>query len=576
MFRKLCLSTAALLAAALCMGGTAHAADDPSASTQQKQLQPLVQPSVVYESITFKGFVWDKFNKEYVGQDSREGGSSNARQFTVPLQCTGYVVNPAGWIATAGHCVDSADGKEQVTRAAIRWRMQQGFYKPQYSEDDLYRLLDFRVNTFDAQEKLHRNTVTRDIVVSWSAAVSGVQLAKSKPAFVRAFHKHDAGDAALLKVDESDLNAIPLGDSSKVEINDEVFAIGYPAVIDNYTDADLTPTFDSGTISSRKTVAHGLLPVLQMNADLSGGMSGGPTVTADGDVIGTNVSHFPGEAFNYSIPIDQVKELMDSTGVKNELSDTTKKYRAGISAYYAKDRASAIKNLKAVVDEQPGNGFASDFLKDAKALPKPKPKDNGSSALLFVGLGVLLLLLIVGGVLALVLSRRSKSPKPMAGPATAPGAPGGPGMVPGPMGGPAPPYSAPAPGAPVAPMGAPTGPAAPAAPAAPVGGGVPTAPTGYPAAPPVGDAPTGEPMAPVGFGSGAAPQGGPVPPAPMSPNGRADAPGEPGVGSAEQTAPVPATTAVSEGGPVGHHFCGNCGAKALENTKFCGECGAHL
>jgi serine protease Do len=573
MFRKLCLSAAALLAASLCASGSAQAADDPNASTQQKQLQPLVQPSVVYESITFKGYVWDKFNKEYVGQDSREGGSSNAKQFSVPLQCTGYVVNPAGWIATAGHCVDSADGKEQVTRAAIRWRMQQGFYKAQYSEDDLYRLLDFRVNTFDAQEKLHRNTVTRDIVVSWSAAVSGVQLAKSKPAFVRAFRKHDAGDAALLKVDESDLNAIPLGDSGKVEINDQVFAIGYPAVIDNYTDADLTPTFDSGTISSRKTVARGLLPVLQMNADLSGGMSGGPTVTADGDVIGTNVSHFPGEAFNYSIPIDQVKELMDSTGVDNELSDTTKKYRAGITAYYDKDRTTAIKNLKAVVDEQPGNGFAADFLKDAKALPKPKPKDTGSSTLLFVGLGVLLLLLIVGGVLALLLTRRSKGPKPMAGPGAAPVAgPGGPGVAPGPMGGPAPPYSAPAPGAPAAPTGAPVGtPPAPAAPA----GGVPTAPTGYPAAPPAGDAPTGEPLAPVGAEAGSAPQGGLVPPAPLSPNGRADAPAEP-VAGAEQTAPMSATTAVSEGASVGHHFCTNCGAKAADGVKFCGECGAHL
>ncbi len=101
---------------------------------------------------------------------------------------------------------------------------------------------------------------------------------------MRAFHRHEDGDAALLKVDETDLNAIPLGDGNKVNINDDVVAVGYPVVIDNYTDDDLTPTFDSGTVSSRKTVAHGLLPVLQLSAGLSGGMSGGPTVDSDGKV----------------------------------------------------------------------------------------------------------------------------------------------------------------------------------------------------------------------------------------------------------------------------------------------------
>ena len=578
MFRKLCVSAAALLAASLCMGGSAQAASDPKTGAQTDQLQAVVQPSIVYESITWKGFVWDVDNHKYIGKNN------NAKEFTVKMQCTGYVVNPEGWIATAGHCVDTRDGKKAVIETAAQWAVANGFYVFGTTVDSLIQNQHYRVNTFDDDDKLKRNTVDRTVVASWGAAVSGVDIEKSKPAFVRAFHKHEDGDAALLKVDETDLNAIKLGNSENVSINDDVVAIGYPAIIDSYTDADLTPTFDPGTITSRKTVADGLLPVLQMSAQLSGGMSGGPTVTPDGTVIGTNVSHFPGEPFNYAIPIEQVKELMDSTGVDNDLSATTQKYREGVSAYYAKNRTQAVKNLQAVVDEQPGNGFASDLLKKAKDLPKPKPKDEGSNALLFIGLGVLLLLLIIGGVVAVLLTRRNKGPKPIAGQATAPGAPGapgGPGMVPGPAGGPASPYAAPAPGGPVAPTGAPTGapPGQGAYPtAAPTGAptaaptGAPAAPTGYPTTPPpTGDVPASQPAAPVGADTGSAPQGGLVPPAPLSPNGRADA-GEPaGAG----TAPF-ATTAVSEGeAAVGHHFCSNCGAKVTETTKFCGECGAH-
>ena len=423
MFRKLCVSAAALLAASLCMGGSAQAASDPKTGAQTDQLQAVVQPSIVYESITWKGFVWDVDNHKYIGKNN------NAKQFTVKMQCTGYVVNPEGWIATAGHCVDTRDGKKAVIETAAQWAVANGFYVFGTTVDSLIQNQHYRVNTFDDDDKLKRNTVDRTVVASWGAAVSGVDIEKSKPAFVRAFHKHEDGDAALLKVDETDLNAIKLGNSENVSINDDVVAIGYPAIIDSYTDADLTPTFDPGTITSRKTVADGLLPVLQMSAQLSGGMSGGPTVTPDGTVIGTNVSHFPGEPFNYAIPIEQVKELMDSTGVDNDLSATTQKYREGVSAYYAKNRTQAVKNLQAVVDEQPGNGFASDLLKKSKDLPKPKPKDTGSNALLFIGLGVLLLLLIIGGVVAVLLTRRNKGPKPIAGQAAAPGAPGAPAVL---------------------------------------------------------------------------------------------------------------------------------------------------
>src|ERR1700759_351871 len=66
MFRKLCLSAAAMLAATLCMGGSAHPASGPSGNNQLDRLQPLVQPSVVYETIKWKAQIWDTHNKQYI------------------------------------------------------------------------------------------------------------------------------------------------------------------------------------------------------------------------------------------------------------------------------------------------------------------------------------------------------------------------------------------------------------------------------------------------------------------------------------------------------------------------------
>ncbi len=91
-----------------------------------------------------------------------------------------------------------------------------------------------------------------------------------------------------------------------------------------------------------------------------------------------------------------------------KLSETTKQYRAGLTAFFDGDKATAVKNLKAVVEDQPANGFASEYLKKAKDLPNPPPPDEGiSTTLLLIVGGGLLLLALLGGLAFMLLRRRS-------------------------------------------------------------------------------------------------------------------------------------------------------------------------
>lgn len=57
---------------------------------------------------------------------------------------------------------------------------------------------------------------------------------------------------ALLKVEAQGLNALPLTDDNALAINSDVVTVSYPAVIASYTDHDLVPTFNPGTISSTR------------------------------------------------------------------------------------------------------------------------------------------------------------------------------------------------------------------------------------------------------------------------------------------------------------------------------------
>ena len=231
---------------------------------------------------------------------------------------------------------------------------------------------------------------------------------KQKPARVLAYQGFNEGDGALLKVDETELNAIELADTSDVEINSAVIAVGYPAIIGNYTDVDLTPTFDAGNVSSIKTVADGLLSVFQLSAELSGGMSGGPTVDAEGHVIGVNSSHFVGEPFNYAVPSERIQELMDSAGVENVVSETTQTYRDGIRAFFNGDRETAISSLEKVLEEQPANGLAETYLDKAKELPAPPAEESGSDTSWagWIALAGGIVVAIVGGLTALILLLR--------------------------------------------------------------------------------------------------------------------------------------------------------------------------
>ena len=98
-------------------------------------------------------------------------------------------------------------------------------------------------------------------------------------------------------------------------------------------------------------------------------------------MIGVNSSHFVGEPFNYAVPAERIKELMDSAGVDNVVSETTQTYREGIRAYFDGDRETAVSSLEKVLDEQPANGLAETYLGKAKELPAPpaEEKDSGSS-----------------------------------------------------------------------------------------------------------------------------------------------------------------------------------------------------
>ena len=122
-------------------------------------------------------------------------------------------------------------------------------------------------------------------------------------------------DLAVLRIDCADLTPAQFGDSSTLRVGDTVVAIGDPL------GAAFRGTYTNGIVSAinRDVDMNGrTMTLIQTNAALNSGNSGGPLINCYGQVIGINtmkIGTFTDDAgvegLGFAIPSTQVKEIVD-------------------------------------------------------------------------------------------------------------------------------------------------------------------------------------------------------------------------------------------------------------------------
>lgn len=116
-------------------------------------------------------------------------------------------------------------------------------------------------------------------------------------------------DLAVLKIDAHGLTPISLGDSSKITVGDKAIAIGNPLGLD--LQSTLTSGYISGLDRTIKVQNGQMDGLIQTDAAINSGNSGGALLNNRGELIGINTAKAGGaEGLGFAIPINEANAIV--------------------------------------------------------------------------------------------------------------------------------------------------------------------------------------------------------------------------------------------------------------------------
>ncbi|MBU0976095.1 MAG: serine protease [Patescibacteria group bacterium] len=375
-------------------------------------------------------------------------------EFVVGLSGSGFFITPDGYLITNGHVAKPEEdlvayyaivqNAEFMLKDAIYYVLETNYgYSPTEAElENAYQYAlvntysgsyDVMVDQFYSIDYKGGNMVIdglKNNAYIQTGSVSGTQkLVKEygkAASLIDTSYEGDfnSKDLALLKVDGSNFPTIELGSFGNVQIGKEVFAIGYPALVESgtgvFTDtqSQLEPSITKGIISAKKTLVDGT-EAFQTDAGITHGNSGGPVVDTEGKVIGVATWSFGdnpgGESFNFLISVEQIQALLSRNNITVSESISTSNWSEALDLFSEKCYTKAKAKFEDTKTLYADNVDIDDFISQCQTAI-----ENGEDACQskignwgYIAGGVccvlLLIALIVILLLVFVVKKRKKT-----------------------------------------------------------------------------------------------------------------------------------------------------------------------
>jgi len=127
-------------------------------------------------------------------------------------------------------------------------------------------------------------------------------------------------DLAVIKIDKKGLTAAQLGDSDAVQVGEFAMAIGNPLGLQSSISCGIVSAKNRKVNDSETGITYNLI---QTDAAINSGNSGGALVNADGNVIGINTLKLSGtgvEGIGFAIPINSTLDVYNELKTNGKIS----------------------------------------------------------------------------------------------------------------------------------------------------------------------------------------------------------------------------------------------------------------
>lgn len=250
--------------------------------------------------------------------------------------------------------VTVAISKDVVSNSTDLFRQMFGFSEEKIEAKNIER--DIGTGFIISEDGL---IVTNKHVVSDLLAKYKVIVGKDETVEVANIYRDPVNDLAIIKVNKSGLKPVEMGDSDRLKVGQTVIAIGTAL-------GEFRSTVTKGVISGlgRGITAGGfgvgmekLEDVIQVDAAINSGNSGGPLFDSSGKVIGVNVAVSQnGQSIGFALPINLVRQSVDNFKVTGEFD------RPYLGVSY-----QMISKQAAILNEIPAGAYVQAVLENSPA-----------------------------------------------------------------------------------------------------------------------------------------------------------------------------------------------------------------
>lgn len=272
---------------------------------------------------------FDPATNTFVASDNPNDGTSES---VVAYRLgTGFVVDASGYLITNAHVVDTSTGAitddlwneysqevwiqiarkypnlttEEVTNASDAVLDYVG-------RNGTWNNLTYNPVVFNPAKTDATGDISELMKDGWSAEIK--KMGSPYPQI--------GNDVAVIKVQsEQVFMPLTLGASSGLVAGSRVYVIGYPTIADLSDKSFLVPTVTSGVVSAIKPSDLGDYKVIQVDANITGGNSGGPILDAQGYVVGiATFGATENDGYNWALPIELAKEYLRELNITPKMA----------------------------------------------------------------------------------------------------------------------------------------------------------------------------------------------------------------------------------------------------------------